>query len=165
MVKACHVAPLSVVSFGVAPADSWNHREPVANTTWASGSGTSATNLQLGASDANTLAKSGPAKQALTDLENAGIGEGSILPHEVLVDTAQTNPAKVAADLNQVKGIHGAVAPSTPDWHRSGTAIVEAIPIPDSGTPEGHDTLNSVRDTAHEARSSVTRGRRTSRGA
>jgi RND superfamily putative drug exporter len=114
-----------------------------------------ATNLQLGAADANTLAKSGPAKQGLTDLEHAGIGEGSILPHEILVDTSHTKPDKVAADLNRVDGLHGAVAPNTPDWRRGGTAIVEAVPIADSGTTEGHDTLNRVRDTAHEAGSGV----------
>jgi RND superfamily putative drug exporter len=114
-----------------------------------------ATNLQLGAADANTLAKSGDAKQGLDALEQAGIGEGSILPHEILVDTAQTNPNRVAADLNRVDGIHGAVAPNTPDWRNSGTAIVEAIPIADSGTSEGHATLDRVRDTAHEAGSGV----------
>ncbi len=109
-----------------------------------------ATNLQLGAADADTIAKSGPAEQGLKQLEGAGIGEGSILPHEVLVE-GNTDPQTVAADLNKVDGIHGAVAPSGPEWNRGGTHIVEAIPVPDSGTSEGHDTLNGVRDTAHSA--------------
>jgi RND superfamily putative drug exporter len=113
-----------------------------------------ATNLQLGAADADTIAKSGPAEQGLKQLENAGIGEGSILPHEILVE-GKANPQTVAADLNEVDGIHGAVAPSGPEWNRGGTHIVEAIPIPDSGTSEGHDTLNGVRDTAHSAGSGV----------
>jgi RND superfamily putative drug exporter len=109
-----------------------------------------ATNLQLGAADADTIAKSGPAEQGLKQLENAGIGEGSILPHEILVE-GKADPQTVAADLNKVDGIHGAVAPSDPSWNRAGTHIVEAIPVPDSGTSEGHDTLNGVRDTAHSA--------------
>jgi RND superfamily putative drug exporter len=109
-----------------------------------------ATNLQLGTSDANTIAKEGDAKQGLTALEDAGIGEGSILPHEILV-SGDTDPAKVAADLNDVDGIHGAVAPSGPEWNRGGTHIVEAIPVPDSGTSAGRDTLNEVRDVAHSA--------------
>ena len=109
-----------------------------------------ATNLQLGAADADTIAKGGPAEQGLKQLETAGIGEGSLLPHEVLVE-GNTNPTVVASDLNKVDGIHGAVAPSGPEWNRGGTHVVEAIPVPDSGTPEGHDTLNSVRDTAHSA--------------
>ncbi len=61
----------------------------------------------------------------------------------------------VAGDLNKVDGIHGAVAPSGPEWNRDGTHIVEAIPVPDSGTSEGHDTLNAVRDTAHAAGTGV----------
>jgi putative drug exporter of the RND superfamily len=109
-----------------------------------------ATNLQLGAADANTIAKKGDAEQGLKALESAGIGEGSILPHEILV-SGSTDPAKVARDLNGVEGIQGAVAPKGPEWNRGGTHIVEAIPIPDSGTSEGHDTLNGVRDTAHSA--------------
>jgi RND superfamily putative drug exporter len=113
-----------------------------------------ATNLQLGASDANTIAKKGDAEQGLKALESAGIGEGSILPHEILVG-GSTNPNAVASDLNEVTGIHGAVAPSGPEWNRDGTHIVEAIPVPDSGTGQGHDTLTEVRDTAHAAGSDV----------
>jgi putative drug exporter of the RND superfamily len=109
-----------------------------------------ATNLQLGTSDANTIAKEGDAKQGLTALEKAGIGEGSILPHEILV-SGNTDPENVAADLDEVEGIQGAVAPSAPQWNRQGTHIVEAIPVPDSGTSAGHDTLNEVRDVAHSA--------------
>jgi RND superfamily putative drug exporter len=113
-----------------------------------------ATNLQLGASDANTIAKKGDAEQGLKALESAGIGEGSILPHEILVG-GSTTPMAVASDLNKVTGIHGAVAPSGPEWNRDGTHIVEAIPVPDSGTGQGHDTLSEVRDTAHAAGSDV----------
>jgi RND superfamily putative drug exporter len=109
-----------------------------------------ATNLQLGSADANTIAKKGDAKQGLVALERAGIGEGSILPHEILVQGG-TNPNKVASDLSKVKGIHGAVAPKDPSWRRGGTALVEAIPVPDSGTPEGGTTLDEVRSTAHAA--------------
>ncbi len=114
-----------------------------------------ATNLQLGAADANTIAKGGPAEQGLKQLESAGIGEGSILPHEILVDGSATEARSVAGDLNQVDGIHGAVAPPGPEWNRGGTHIVEAIPVPDSGTSEGHDTLSAVRDTAHAAGTNV----------
>jgi putative drug exporter of the RND superfamily len=109
-----------------------------------------ATDLQLGTSDANTLADSGDSREGLVALEEAGIGEGSLLPHEILVE-GNTDPDEVAAELRQVEGIHGAVAPDSPDWRRDGTALVEAIPIPDSGTGEGEATLDAVRDTAHAA--------------
>jgi RND superfamily putative drug exporter len=109
-----------------------------------------ATDLQLGTSDANTMAKSGDAKNGLVALERAGIGEGSILPHEILVE-GNTSPDTVAAGLRSVDGIHGAVAPAGSEWRRDGTAIVEAIPVPDSGTSAGNATLEGVRDTAHAA--------------
>jgi RND superfamily putative drug exporter len=113
-----------------------------------------ATDLQLGTSDANTIADSGDAKEGLVALEDAGIGEGSLLPHEILVE-GNTDPKRVAADLRDVEGVHGAVAPDSADWRRNGTALVEAIPVPDSGTSEGEANLEAVRDTAHAAGAGV----------
>jgi putative drug exporter of the RND superfamily len=109
-----------------------------------------AMDLQLGTSDADTVAKSGAAKEGLTALEDSGIGEGSLLPHEILVG-GQTDPARVAAAISEVDGIHGAVAPQGEDWRRGGTALVEAIPVPDSGTDEGGRNLDAVRAAAHAA--------------
>jgi putative drug exporter of the RND superfamily len=94
-----------------------------------------ATGLRLGIHDADTLAKSGDAKEGLVALENAGIGEGALLPHEILID-GETEPERVAEEIQGVDGIHGAAAPDTLDWRRGGTAIVEAVPIPDSGGDE-----------------------------
>jgi RND superfamily putative drug exporter len=109
-----------------------------------------ATDLQLGTSDADTIAKSGDAKQGLVALERAGIGEGSLLPHEIMVGGG-TDPERVAAGLREVDGIHGAVAPDGADWRRGGTALVEAIQGPDSGSDEGEATLDGVREAAHAA--------------
>ena len=109
-----------------------------------------ATDLQLGTSDADTIARSGDAKQGLVALEDAGIGEGSLLPHEILIGGG-TDPDRVAAELREVEGIHGAVAPEEASWRRDGTALVDAIPVPDSGSDEGEATLEAARDTAHAA--------------
>ena len=164
---------LPVVMAKLGPRLDWPHRrtddkasrawtrwaEGVSRRRWlAAGAGMAvivalviaAADLQLGTSDANTLAKSGDAKEGLTALEDAGIGEGSLLPHEILI-TGDTDPDEVAASLNEIEGIQGAVAPDNADWRRDGTAIVEAIPIPDSGSSEGEDTLAAVRSTAHAA--------------
>ena len=131
--------------------------EAVARRRWlAAGAGMAiilalvfaATDLQLGTSDADTVAKSGDAYEGLVALERSGIGEGALLPHEILVQTG-TDPGEVVSAVAGVDGIHGAVAPDTRDWSRDGTALVEAIPIPDSGTPEGEATLEGVRDSAH----------------
>jgi putative drug exporter of the RND superfamily len=109
-----------------------------------------ATDAQLGNEDADTVAQSGDAKQALVALEAAGIGEGALLPHEILVD-GRADPGRVAATIDSVDGVHGAVAPATPEWRRGGTALVEAIPTPDSGIGAGRQTLDAVREAAHAA--------------
>ncbi|MGH2986322.1 MAG: MMPL family transporter, partial [Solirubrobacterales bacterium] len=168
---------LPVVMAKLGPRLDWPHRrtddkasrawtrwaEAVARRRWlAAGAGmavvlalvVAATDLQLGTSDANTMAQSGDAKEGLTALEDAGIGEGSLLPHEILID-GDTDPSAVAAELRDVEGIHGAVAPENGDWSRNGTALVEAIPIPDSGSDEGGETLDAVRQTAHAAGADV----------
>jgi putative drug exporter of the RND superfamily len=131
----------------------------VARRRWvAAGAGTAvvvvlalaATDLQLGSSDADTIARAGDAKAGLVALERAGIGEGALMPHEILVDGA-TDPARVAADLRAVDGVHGAVAPAGPLWRTRGSALVEAIPVADSGSEAGGRTLAAVRATAHAA--------------
>jgi RND superfamily putative drug exporter len=168
---------LPVVMAKLGPRLDWPHRrtddkasrawtrwaEAVSRRRWvAAGAGmavvlalvVAATDLQLGTSDANTIAKSGDAKEGLVALEDAGIGEGSLLPHEILVE-GNSDPQQVAAGLEGVEGIHGAVAPGSAEWRHDGTALVEAIPVPDSGTPDGGATLEGVRDTAHAAGSDV----------
>jgi putative drug exporter of the RND superfamily len=133
--------------------------EAVARRRWlAAGAGMAvvlalafaATDLQLGSGDADTIAKSGDAKDGLVALEESGIGEGALLPHEILVGRS-TNPDAVAASLRGVDGIHGAVAPDDGPWRRGGTAVVDAIQTPDSSSSEGSVTLEGVRDAAHDS--------------
>ena len=113
-----------------------------------------ATDLQLGASDADTVAKSGDSYEGLVALEESGIGEGSLLPHEILVE-GDSDPDEVAAAVREVEGVHGAVAPDDDSWRRDGTSLVEVIPVPDSGSDEGEATLEGVRDAAHGVGSDV----------
>jgi putative drug exporter of the RND superfamily len=172
---AITLLPIVLAKFG-ARLD-WPHRrtdasasrawtrwaEGVARRRWfAAGAGLAvlaallivATGLRLGVHDADTLAKSGDAKAGLVALEDAGIGEGALLPHEILVQ-GNTDPRTVAERLRTVDGIHGAVAPDAPGWRKSGTAIVEAVPAADSGTNEGDDVLTAVRKAAHTFGSDV----------
>ena len=109
-----------------------------------------ATDLQLGSGDADTIARSGDARQGLVALERSGIGEGALLPHEILVARAG-DAGRVTAAVRAVPGVHGAVAPDGAAWRRGGSAIVEAVPRPDSGSGAGGRTLDGVRDTAHAA--------------
>jgi len=109
-----------------------------------------ATNLQLGTSNANTIAKEGNAKQGLVALERSGIGSGVLLPAEVLIG-GSTSPAHVAEELSSVAGVHGAVAPALAQWRRPGAAMVDEFPTSDASTAAGRSTLEHVRAAAHAA--------------
>jgi putative drug exporter of the RND superfamily len=112
-----------------------------------------ATGLQLGTSNANTIAKPGDAKQGLLALERSGIGAGALTPDEVIV--AGTSPQQVAATLGRLDGVHGAVAPSGADWRSEGTALVNVFGTADSSTSAGRKTLDRVREAAHALGSEV----------
>jgi putative drug exporter of the RND superfamily len=107
-----------------------------------------ATNLQLGLANLNTIAKQGDAKQGLVALEKSGIGSGALLPNEALVEGA-TSPEKVAAALAAVPGVHGAVAPVSPQWRQNGAAVVDALQTPDGSSAAGRDVLDRVRTVTH----------------
>jgi RND superfamily putative drug exporter len=114
-----------------------------------------ATNLQLGISDVNTIAKQGDAKQGLETLERSGIGAGVLLPNEVLV-SGSTSPEGVARALAAVPGVHGAVAPDSPQWRRPGAAVVDAFTSADASTASARDTLARVQTAAGTARAAGT---------
>jgi putative drug exporter of the RND superfamily len=109
-----------------------------------------ATSLQLGLSNVNTIAKQGDAKQGLLALERSGIGSGALIPHETLVE-GTTAPAAVADTLAAVAGVHGAVAPNSPQWRVNGAAVVDAFAVPDGSSASGRDTLDRVRAAARAA--------------
>ncbi len=106
-----------------------------------------ATNLQLGVANVNTIAKEGDAKQGLLALERSGIGAGALVPNEVLVSGTSTSPESVARALAAVPGVHGAVAPDSPQWRQQGTAVLDAFSIADASTASARDTLERVRST------------------
>jgi RND superfamily putative drug exporter len=107
-----------------------------------------ATNLQLGTSNADTIAQQGDAKNGLAALEDSGIGAGALVPHEVLIE-GQTSPDRVAAAESKVAGVHGAVAPAA--WRTPDASEVLVVGTADSSTSEARSTLDRVRDTAHQA--------------
>jgi RND superfamily putative drug exporter len=109
-----------------------------------------ATNLQLGTSNVNTIAKEGDAKLGLIALERSGIGSGVLVPGEVLVGRS-SSPAQVARALAAVPGVHGAVAPALAAWQHAGTSVVDEFPTPDASTAAGRATLDRVQNAAHAA--------------
>jgi RND superfamily putative drug exporter len=106
-----------------------------------------ASNLQLGLTNVNTLAKEGGAKQGLVALERSGIGAGALLPHEALVSgAAASSPQAVAQTLASVPGVHGAVAPDTAQWRHEGASLVDVFGVPNAASAEGRETFRAVRD-------------------
>jgi RND superfamily putative drug exporter len=106
-----------------------------------------ASQLKLGIGDPDTIAKAGDARQGLAALERSGIGQGAIMPHEILVRGGEA--AAVARDVAGVDGLHGAAATSAPAWNRGGTSVVLAFPRR-AGALTG-----PVRDAAHAAGADV----------
>jgi RND superfamily putative drug exporter len=116
-----------------------------------------ATSLQPGLPNVNTIAKQGDAKQGLLALERSGIGSGALLPNEALVE-GSTSPQQVARALAAVSGVHGAVAPVSPQWRHAGASIVDAFSSPDGSSTSGRNTLDRVRAAAHSAGPNVRLG-------
>jgi RND superfamily putative drug exporter len=108
-----------------------------------------ATNLHLGNADPDTIAKAGPAKVGLDQLDSSGIGKGAIAPVETLVPAGDAD--KVAAAQAKVANVHGAAAPSTPDWRRAGQAVVVSMPVHGDESQDGRDAVQDLRDAAHGA--------------
>ena len=106
-----------------------------------------ATDLHLGNSDPDTIAKEGSAKQGLHDLRDSGIGTGAIAPFETLAPEADAD-AVVQAQQG-VDGMHGAVAPETPAWRKNGLALIAGVPNEGDETAEGRAAVDDVRDASH----------------
>jgi putative drug exporter of the RND superfamily len=115
-----------------------------------------ATGLTLGNSSPDTIAKSGPAKAGLTQLERSGIGSGALLPAEIL--SRGTNPERVAATVRHVRGVQGAAAPNSPRWRSQGYAETLAFARADDSTSTGRDTMDRIRSAAHSAGPDVRAG-------
>ncbi len=108
-----------------------------------------ATQIQLGSANLNTLASHGEAHTGLVQLERSGIGAGALEPIEILTSAGQAQ--HVAGVVAGVPGVHGAFAPTTPQWQRHGLAVLNALPIADGSTGAGRTTVSLVRTAAHGA--------------
>jgi putative drug exporter of the RND superfamily len=116
----------------------------------------SASGLQLGLSNPDTIAQSGTAKAGLTQLERSGIGSGVLLPHEVLVRGQEPGP--IAARLAKLPEVQGAVAPANGEWRRGGTAVVDVFQRPDAGSAHGNAVTKQIRSAAHDSGADVRMG-------
>jgi RND superfamily putative drug exporter len=103
-----------------------------------------ASSIQLGNPRADSLAQAGPARAALEQLKDSGIGTGPLSPFDALVRSG--DPQHVATALAGVEGVRSAAAPA--DWRRGETSLVTVIPTSDGNSPAGRETLERVRAAA-----------------
>jgi putative drug exporter of the RND superfamily len=113
-----------------------------------------ASTIQLGNPRADSLAQGGPARVALEQLKDSGIGTGPLSPFDALVRSG--DPAVVAKAFAGVEGVRSAAAPA--DWRVGGTAIVSVIPTVDGNSAAGRATLDRLHDMAETLPAEVTIG-------
>jgi putative drug exporter of the RND superfamily len=99
--------------------------------------------IQFGNPRADSLAQVGPARAALDNLQQSGVGTGPLSPFDALVRSG--DPRAVADAFAGVEGVRSAAAPA--DWRRDGTALVTIIPTADGNSPAGRATLDRLRAT------------------
>ncbi len=99
--------------------------------------------LHVGEPNTSALAQSGPAHTALATLTAGGVPSGTLTPIDVL--TRQGAASAVAHRLTALPGVHAAVAPTTADYRRGGTALVTVLPTAETNISAGQDTVRTVR--------------------
>jgi RND superfamily putative drug exporter len=102
--------------------------------------------IKIGLASSASLAKSGPAYEALQTLERGGVSTGALTPIEVLVSTDQ---ARVAAErLGQVDGIERALVPSGSASNRDGQTVLVLIPDEETVNSKSIGVVKRVKSTA-----------------
>lgn len=100
-----------------------------------------ASSIHLGNPQAESLGQAGPARAALDQLEDSGIGSGALSPFDTLVRSGDAE--KAVAALEGTDGVRSAVAPA--DWRRGGTSLISIVPAVDGNSPAGRETLDRIR--------------------
>ena len=104
--------------------------------------------VRIGLSSTESLAKSGPAYEALETLKRGGVTTGNLTPIEVLVSTDQAR--STAAELAKVDGIQRAVVPSDQASNRDGRSVVVLVPDRETVNSKSVDVVRRVRDRSEQ---------------
>jgi RND superfamily putative drug exporter len=101
-------------------------------------------NIKIGMASSDSLAKSGPAYEALQTLEKGGVSTGTLTPIEVLVSTDHAKQA--AAELGRVGGVERALVPSGQASNRNGMTVALLIPDRETVNSKSMDVVHRVID-------------------
>jgi putative drug exporter of the RND superfamily len=102
--------------------------------------------IKIGLADSSSLAKNGPAYDALQTLQHGGVNTGVLTPMEVLTETDKA-PA-VADTLAQVDGVTRTVVPTGPGASVDGQTVL--LVFPDEETVNSQ-SVQVVRDVTAKA--------------
>ena len=105
-----------------------------------------AAGINMGSTQADSLASSGEAHDGLKALEAADLGPGTLTPSWVLAPASQANA--LTASLSNAKGVRGAVEPGGA-WTKGGQSIIAVFTAPDASSSGGRSALSNIRSTAH----------------
>jgi putative drug exporter of the RND superfamily len=104
--------------------------------------------IRIGLASSDSLAKSGPAYEALQTLEDGGETTGNLTPIEVLVSADQARSA--AAELAKVDGVTRAVVSDDEMSNRDGKSVVVLVPDTETVNATSVDVVNRVSDRAKD---------------
>ena len=99
---------------------------------------------RLGNAPAESMPGTGTPRTALQELNSADVPNGVLTPIEVLVPSG-SDPDQVARAAQGINGVYTVVSPKAPDWRQGGTALVEVLPVAETSTEEGQNTVERVR--------------------
>jgi putative drug exporter of the RND superfamily len=95
--------------------------------------------VKIGQANSASLARSGPAYEALQTLERGGVGSGVLTPIEVLVPDGQAPAARAAAA--DVSGVRTAVLGGS----AKGTTVVDVVPDGETVDSSSIEVVDAVR--------------------
>ncbi|MDT4977822.1 MAG: putative drug exporter of the superfamily [Pseudonocardiales bacterium] len=102
--------------------------------------------IKIGLASSDSLAKSGPAYEALQTLEKGGVSTGTLTPIEVLVSTDQ---ARTAADaLARVDGVTDVLVPTGQSSNRNGQSVLVIIPDQETVNSQSIAVVKRVKTAA-----------------
>lgn len=106
-----------------------------------------ASQIEIGTPRPDALSGPENAEEGLHFLEESGIDAGVMSPFEVVV---HGDPRSVAAALNEVEGVRGAVAPEGEAWRKDGVALVSVLPQSNGSGSAANDLMGDIRNVTGE---------------
>jgi len=102
-----------------------------------------ALSINLNVPVTDDLARSGPGREGLATMQEAGLPTGILTAFDVYVPP-DIRPEIVASTIAGLPGVATAVAPAGSPWRTSEGSVVTVLPLDEGGTDAGRDTITRV---------------------